>query len=240
MAQDCLELLDHLGQQDPAWRKFHLVGLSMGGMISQELALLCTDRILSLTLCVTHAGGVYAIPPAYAFMGGLQTLIGSKRQEADAYLNMQYSTRYLDSTMGGIPMREHLITQFLAEREKEGAPTLQGLVGQLAAVARHYISRKRLRALKRQLESQGAPILLLTGTEDHLVRPLNSFILKEVLDGRLIVFTGCGHMINLEKPDLFNQLLEQHFDQASRAAAGSQLKTPASAPRSPPASPSKL
>jgi pimeloyl-ACP methyl ester carboxylesterase len=35
MAHDCLELLDHLGQQDPDWRKFHLVGLSMGGMISQ-------------------------------------------------------------------------------------------------------------------------------------------------------------------------------------------------------------
>jgi pimeloyl-ACP methyl ester carboxylesterase len=123
-------------------------------------------------------------------MGGLQTLIGSKRQEAEAYINMQYSTRYLESVMGGIPMKEHLINQFFAEREQEGAPTLQGLVGQLAAVARHYISRKRLRALKRQLELQGAPILLLTGTEDHLVRPLNSFILKEVLDGRLIVFTG--------------------------------------------------
>lgn len=204
--------------------------------------MLCVERILSLTLCVTHAGGVYSIPPAYAFVAGLQTVFGSKRQEAEAYINLQYSARYLETQVAaGTSMRDQLVSQFLAERETEGAPTLQGLVGQLAAVARHYISRKRLRGLKKQLESQGAPVLLLTGTDDNLVRPLNSFILKEILDAKLIVFsgttypkairhsfascsfhpaslTGCGHMLNLEKPDLFNRLLAQHLAQATASA----------------------
>jgi len=35
----------------------------MGGMISQELALLAPHRVQSLALCVTHAGGITAVPP---------------------------------------------------------------------------------------------------------------------------------------------------------------------------------
>jgi pimeloyl-ACP methyl ester carboxylesterase len=54
MAIDTLELLDHL-----RWERFHVVGLSMGGMVAQELAFLCGSgcrkRIASLTLESTVA-----------------------------------------------------------------------------------------------------------------------------------------------------------------------------------------
>ncbi|OQS07922.1 serine protease family S33, partial [Thraustotheca clavata] len=51
MAQDALLLLDEL-----KWPKAHIVGISMGGMISQELALLAPERVQSLTLMVTAPG----------------------------------------------------------------------------------------------------------------------------------------------------------------------------------------
>ena len=48
----------------------HVVGISMGGMIAAELALsLPAERIASLTLAVTHMGGLGKVPP---FEGGLQ------------------------------------------------------------------------------------------------------------------------------------------------------------------------
>lgn len=77
LARDTQELLDHL-----RWNRVHIVGLSMGGMIAQELVLLLpSQRIASLTLgntlliyvahccrrkltafaAVTHAGGRYAV-----------------------------------------------------------------------------------------------------------------------------------------------------------------------------------
>lgn len=57
MAQDAIALADHL-----KWDKFHVVGVSMGGMISQEIALQVPDRICTLNLGVTHSGGKGSFP----------------------------------------------------------------------------------------------------------------------------------------------------------------------------------
>lgn len=53
MAKDVIEVLDHIGWDKN--RSLHVIGISMGGMISQELGLLIPERICSLTLLSTAA-----------------------------------------------------------------------------------------------------------------------------------------------------------------------------------------
>ena len=52
MARDALALADHLELDS-----FHLLGMSMGGAIAQELALMAQERLRTLTLVVTFGGG---------------------------------------------------------------------------------------------------------------------------------------------------------------------------------------
>ena len=50
-AEDGLALMDHL-----KWDRAHVIGISMGGMISQEIAVTAPHRVISLSLIVTHYG----------------------------------------------------------------------------------------------------------------------------------------------------------------------------------------
>src|SRR3954451_2364267 len=51
MAGDVLALADHLELE-----RFHLLGISLGGMVSQHVALTAPERVRTLTLAVTHGG----------------------------------------------------------------------------------------------------------------------------------------------------------------------------------------
>lgn len=57
MATDALQLLNYLNWTE----NIHIVGISMGGMIALELALMDTKRFESLTLTSTHGGRT--VPP---------------------------------------------------------------------------------------------------------------------------------------------------------------------------------
>ena len=88
MAKDAIALVDHL-----EWSQCHIVGISMGGMIALEFALLAPERILSLTLLSTHAGGLTGIITYAGFRSLLRSIMTD-----DEHLNIEHELGRLYGT----------------------------------------------------------------------------------------------------------------------------------------------
>lgn len=109
--------------------------------------------------------------------------------------------------------RELAISGFINHTKRSRRQSPQGNIGQLLACLTHYVSDARLLKIK----ESGVPILIVTGTYDHLVRTEYSYHMKKVLgDGaRFELFAGSGHAIPEEQPDRYNNLLVDHFTTSS-------------------------
>jgi len=91
MAKDALALINHL-----QWSHCHVVGTSMGGMIALELALIAPEKILSLTLLATHAGGLTGQAKFSAFQHIIQAiLLRDEHSIVENALTMLYSSKTL-------------------------------------------------------------------------------------------------------------------------------------------------
>jgi pimeloyl-ACP methyl ester carboxylesterase len=93
MATDAIALADHIG-----WQKFHLVGASMGGMISLRMAAVIPDRLLSLVLLASrHVGGL-TLPTWWALWTILKMQFAPRTPESQlGYLvSLFYPPRFLE------------------------------------------------------------------------------------------------------------------------------------------------
>lgn len=202
MAEDALDLVNYL-----KWDKIHLCGISMGGMISQELSLMLgPDRIESLTLLCTHAGGMKSMVPIYGlkyFLKGLSIDSSDIDLIVDNLMNLLYGSNVKTNKA-----LEDKIREFHSKRAKRGMrPQPNGIKGQLGAVLTHYVSASRLA----QIRDAPYPKIVATGDEDLLVSPRNSYHIAELIGSKLIVFPGAGHGLLAGNEDEVNAILEEQI-----------------------------
>jgi pimeloyl-ACP methyl ester carboxylesterase len=208
MAKDALALVNHLH-----WDKFHLVGVSMGGMISMELALLVQLRIQSLTLAVTHAGGPTAKTPPE---GTKSVWITFFSKDENARLKAGMQRLYSKETFANAPRIAELESYHRRRMQARIPPKPVAALGHVLAVNRHYVSYPRLLRIR----YAPFPTLIIVGTEDWMVQRANSDILAHVLGARLEVIPNSGHGLFLEHVDLLNKLLLEFMQQAAKRPPG--------------------
>lgn len=81
----------------------------------------------------------------------------------------------------------------------------------MAAALTHHVSQDRLHRISRNIPK----VLILTGDDDHLVRPSNSVYLKKQMpEAEFVQWKDTGHGIHVEHKEEFNALLEKAFEEA--------------------------
>jgi pimeloyl-ACP methyl ester carboxylesterase len=195
MADDAAGLLGALGIE-----RAHVVGLSMGGMIAQELALNHPGRVATLQLHATCAR-----PDAY-----LRALVAAWRV-ARSTLGREEALRTMALwlfTPAAYNERPGLVETLLQTALANPYPqSLTGFVRQSEAVVGHD-ALDRLQAIR-------SPTLVSVGAEDILVPARFSRELAARIPGaELVVIPGGGHVCLWERPEAFNEVclafLERH------------------------------
>lgn len=202
MAGDALALMDHLG-----WADAHLVGISMGGMVAQEVALSAPTRVRSLALLSTTCRGLGWHPTGAGVRDGLHVIFGRgearlralQRQlmtrEALARLDRNRLTREMRALLGPLPPARTFLAQY-------------------AAVV-------RFRTCERLGELAGLPTLVIQPGGDQVIDPGESERLARLIPGaRLVSFPDSGHGVVLEKAAEVNRLLLGHLRRADEAREG--------------------
>jgi len=204
MAMDAFALASFLN-----WKEFHLVGISMGGMIAMEMASRQPARLKSLTLINTHPGGLATNlfpPPSGGFYLVRTMFTNAPEKKARILLSLLYSKE----TTKDISKKTRLYEHRLRILNKNKQPSsLKGFFAQWLAIMKHYVSVARLQEIKQS----GVPVLVMVGTDDILIYPSNSHTLHKHLGGELIEYRG-GHAVVNELPELVNSALEAHFIKA--------------------------
>lgn len=195
MATDVINLLDHLELPNA-----HIVGVSMGGMIAQELALQYRHRVRSLGLIATHPGGIQAWLGAAKPQGlklFLQTNTSPPRSRLEALERLLYTDEYLRDRDPD-EVRDTLEANFGAQ-----APSWSR-IAQAAAVLRHN-------TVPRLRELAGLPTLIIKPVEDILIRPSHSDRLAQLIPGARLAPVSGGHGLIRECADEVAELLLGHF-----------------------------
>ncbi len=200
MARDALRVMDALG-----WEDCHLVGVSMGGMVAQECALLAESRFRSLTLIATHEGGRFGwLPSRKGFQTWLRVNFAKEDERFAALEHLLYPEPWLRQAD-----RDALRERMAAQIGKRAARST--LLAQLHAVLRHDTG-DRLRSLR-------LPTLIVKPCLDILIPPARSDRLRRrIAHAKLLEIPDAGHGAVFQSKDVINAALMEHFADAEIVA----------------------
>lgn len=174
----------------------HVLGISMGGMVAQELALAHPGRVRALTLGCTYCGG-----------------------ERSALMGEQTLRRLTEGALSGDRARavraawEANVSPVFAADEQAYARFLQ--IGLRRAVAMEVVMAQ-MRAIaghdtSARLPQIAAPTLVVHGALDEMLPVENGRLIAELIPGsRLEVLDGVGHLFFWEQPQRSAELIRAH------------------------------
>ena len=190
LAEDAVALLDALELES-----VHVLGISMGGMVAQELVLRHPERVRTLALGATYAGGRGSVATDRTIINRLGHLIlsGQARLAMKEALLYNVSAEFASDPKNLVPF---------AEIARELPTSLEMLVAQFEAISGHDTSER--------LGEVVQPTLIVHGTGDQLLPVGNAHHLAELIPhARVELLEGVGHMFWWERPERSATLVQE-------------------------------
>ncbi len=194
LAEDAIGLMDLLGIQ-----KVHFAGLSMGGMIAQQLGARFPERVLSLALCDTAS----EMPPRSMWEARLETARSSGTSGlVDATIQRWFTPAFIAASPAAIDKVRRMILETGTE----------GYIACACAI--------RDMAQTTMLLKVKAPTLILVGRQDPACTVEQATVIHRMIAGsEMVVLDDAAHLSNIEKPQAFNSALRTFIDRVEAAVA---------------------
>jgi len=187
MADDAVAVLDEIGLESA-----HVYGLSLGGMIAQQLALRHPRRVRSLVLGATQPGGRRAVRPDDDVLAFFRRRSKMGKEEA-AWASVAYNY--------GPRCRELLVDDIADDIERRLTHPFnpQAYRAQLVAASLHNCLGR--------LDRIRVPTLVVHGARDRVIPVANAHLMAERLpDCRLRILDDSGHLYPTEEPSVDQEI----------------------------------
>ena len=179
MAADTVGVLDAL-----AIRQAHVVGVSMGGMIAQRVALAAPERVLSLASMMSSSGARHLPGPKPRV---LQVLLARPKDWSEPSVVGHYLRLFQAIGSPGYPTDPDELRQRIRQSLRRGGYHPGGNLRQVAAVAADTGRARDLHRIR-------VPTLVVHGREDPLVPlPCGEDTARRIPGARFVAIPGLGH-----------------------------------------------
>lgn len=198
LAGDAVGVMTALGH-----KRFFLAGISMGGMIAQEIVRLVPDRIRAAGFFSTHGGAADSVPPP-----DVSVLLGSGPPPTTPDEILQRAKESWARLYGPGFTEAH--PDIHAEEARIGAtkPTpAEGYLRQFQAIMQFNPGDA--------LVGTEVPVVIAHGDHDPLVPYENGVRLAAKLGLDLVTYEGAGHLLESERATEVADLLRTHFQKAA-------------------------
>jgi pimeloyl-ACP methyl ester carboxylesterase len=177
MAADGIGLLNHLGIE-----RAHVVGVSMGGMIAQTIAVRYPDRVLSLASIISNTGARWSGQPSPRMY---PLLLKRPPRDREGYVRHTVDV-FTKIGSQGFPIDQDELRR-TAERSFDRGLNPAGSTRQLAAIIASGDRTPLLRTIT-------APTVVIHGHKDRLVPTSGGRATAKAIPGaRLVIIEGMGH-----------------------------------------------
>jgi 3-oxoadipate enol-lactonase len=195
MASDAAAVLDAANAPSA-----HVFGVSMGGMIAQEFALQYPQRVRSLILGCTNAGGPDVVSAAAEALQILMRQDMTPEEAKEAIIPFIY-----DATTPRARIDEDMAIRM------KWYPTPQGYFGQLQGILA-WEAYSRIAQIK-------APTLIIHGETDQLVPAANAHLITErIPHAKLILIPHASHVFETDQPGVANRAIAEFLSAQQNSA----------------------